>query len=64
VRVEDLGEKAAILAAPPRGVFTIPHFDGDAAILIELKVVGIAALREAMPTPGWRARPQSSPTPT
>src|SRR5262249_44330940 len=27
VRVEDLGEKEAVLAANPKGFFTIPHFD-------------------------------------
>jgi hypothetical protein len=28
VRVADLGEKEAVLAATPKGFFTIPHFDG------------------------------------
>jgi hypothetical protein len=28
VRVEDLGEKEAVLAAQPEAFFTIPHFDG------------------------------------
>ena len=28
VRVEDLGEKEAVLAANPKALFTIPHFDG------------------------------------
>src|SRR5205814_3722351 len=28
VRVEDLGEKEAVLAANPKAFFTIPHFDG------------------------------------
>jgi hypothetical protein len=28
VRVEDLGEKEAVLAAQPKAFFTIPHFDG------------------------------------
>jgi hypothetical protein len=31
VRVEDLGEKEAVLAAQPEAFFTIPHFDGYAA---------------------------------
>src|SRR6058998_1803795 len=39
VRVEDLGEKEAVLGANPRGVFTIPHFDGYPAVLIQLKAV-------------------------
>ena len=30
VRVEDLGEKEAVLAAQAKGFFTIPHFDGYA----------------------------------
>src|SRR5580658_3681118 len=38
VRVEDLTEKEAVLAANHRGFFTIPHFGGYAAILIQLRV--------------------------
>ena len=37
VRVADLAEKEEVLAAHARGVFTIPHFDGYAAVLIQLK---------------------------
>ena len=48
VRVEDLSEKEAVLSASRRGVFTIPHFDGYAAVLIELRVVGTRVLREAI----------------
>src|SRR5215468_4416049 len=36
VRVEDLGEKEAVLAAQQKGFFTIPHFNGYAAVLIQL----------------------------
>jgi hypothetical protein len=54
VRVEDLGEKEAVLAAAPAGFFTIPHFDGYAAVLIELDRVAEPALREAI-TDGWLA---------
>ena len=54
VRVQDLGEKEAVLAAAPPGVFTIPHFDGYAAVLIELDRVPEAALREAV-TDAWLA---------
>jgi hypothetical protein len=54
VRVEDLGEKEAVLAAQQRGFFTIPHFDGYAAVLIELRAVGKRALREAL-VDGWLA---------
>jgi len=48
VRVEDLGEKEAILAEGRKGFFTIPHFDGYPAVLIQLKVVGKRALRDAI----------------
>ena len=52
VRVADLGEKEAILAPNPKGFFTISHFDGYAAVLIQLKAVGKRALREALED-GW-----------
>jgi hypothetical protein len=48
VRVADLSEKEAVLAAGTKGVFTIPHFNGYAAVLIQLKVVTKRALREAI----------------
>jgi hypothetical protein len=54
VRVGDLGEKEALLAANPRAFFTIPHFDGFSAVLIQLQHVSGPALREAM-TDGWLA---------
>ena len=54
VRVEDLGEKEAVLAAQPKAFFTIPHFDGYAAVLIQLKSVTKRALREAL-VDGWLA---------
>jgi hypothetical protein len=54
VRVEDLGEKEAVLAAQPAGFFTIPHFDGYAAVLIELPAVSRPALRDAL-LDGWLA---------
>lgn len=47
-RVEDLHEKEAVLAANPKAFFTIPHFDGYAAVLIQLKKVTKRALREAI----------------
>ena len=52
VRVEDLAEKEAVLAAATKGFFTIPHFDGYPAVLIQLKTVGKRALREAI-LDGW-----------
>jgi hypothetical protein len=54
VRTEDLGEKEALLAAQPGAFFTIPHFDGYSAVLIQLGKVSGRGLREAV-TDGWLA---------
>ncbi len=48
VRVEDLGEKEAILAEERPGFFTIAHFDGFAGMLIQLDLIDEARLREAL----------------
>ena len=48
IATEDLGEKEAILAADQPGFFTISHFDGYPAFLIQLDVVDSNALREAL----------------
>jgi hypothetical protein len=54
VRVADLGEKEAVLAEGRRGVFTIPHFNGYAAVLVHLRTVSKAALKETV-VDGWLA---------
>jgi hypothetical protein len=54
VRVADLAEKEAVLAAGLDGFFTIPHFDGFSAVLIQLSKVTREALKEAL-TDGWLA---------
>jgi hypothetical protein len=54
VRVEDLGEKEALLVAHGDAFFTIPHFDGYAAILIELGKASRDEVRDAV-TDGWLA---------
>jgi hypothetical protein len=54
VRVQDLEEKEAILAEHRNGFFTIPHFDGYAAVLIELARAREQELREAI-LDGWLA---------
>lgn len=54
IRTVDLHEKEAILAANPDAFFTIPHFDGYSAILIQLRLVTEKALREAI-ADGWLA---------
>jgi hypothetical protein len=48
VRVADLAEKEAILAAGTPGFFTIQHFNGFKAYLIRLDVVSGADLAEAI----------------
>jgi hypothetical protein len=54
IRVEDLDEKEAVLSQGSRALFTIPHFDGYAAVLVQLKTVGKRALRETL-SDGWSA---------
>lgn len=54
VRVADLGEKEALLAAHAGSFFTIPHFDGYAAVLIQLRRAGKKAVRETL-VDGWLA---------
>jgi hypothetical protein len=55
VRVADLGEKEAVLAAGHRGIFTIPHFDNYAAVLVDLPKVPAKVLRETLED-GWLSR--------
>jgi len=55
VHVADLNEKEAVLAAQQKGFFTIPHFDGYAAVLVQLKTVGKRALRDAI-LDAWLAK--------
>jgi hypothetical protein len=54
VRVADLGEKEAALSGNPTAFFTIPHFDGFSAILIQLNKATKKATREAL-LDGWLA---------
>ncbi|GIF74679.1 MmcQ/YjbR family DNA-binding protein [Asanoa siamensis] len=53
--VGDLAEKEAVLAAGTPGFFTIPHFDGYAAILVELGTVDHVALETAL-VDAWLAK--------
>jgi hypothetical protein len=55
VAVADLGEKEAVLAAHPEALFTIPHFNGYAAVLVQLKKVTVKVLREIIED-GWLAQ--------
>jgi hypothetical protein len=54
VRVGDLGEKEAVLAAQPTAFFTIPHFNGYPAVLIQLRKAAKKTVREAL-IDGWLA---------
>lgn len=53
-RVDDLADREAVLAAGTKGFFTIPHFNGYAAVLIQLDVAPKRAVREALED-GWLA---------
>ena len=53
VRVADLAEKEEVLAEQTRGVFTIPHFEGYAAVLLQLDKIAKRAARELL-IDGWR----------
>lgn len=44
----DLEDKEAILAMGSKGFFTIPHFDGFAAVLVQLNVATKKPLRQAI----------------
>jgi hypothetical protein len=55
VRVSDLAEKDVVLMTHGKAFFTIPHFDGFAAVLIRLDVVGQQELREAV-TDAWSSQ--------
>jgi hypothetical protein len=54
VRTADLHDKEAVLAANPDAFFTIPHFEGYSAVLVQLRKVSPEALRDAL-TDGWLA---------
>jgi hypothetical protein len=54
VSVADLNDKEAVLAENRPGFFTISHFDGYAAILIQLKAARQAGLHDAI-VDGWLA---------
>jgi hypothetical protein len=48
VRVIDLNDKEAVLAAEQKGFFTIEHFKGYPAVLIALDQAGKKAVRQAL----------------
>ena len=54
-RVEHLGAKEALLADDPVVFFTIPHFDGYAAVLVLLDEIALDELEEVI-VDAWLAR--------
>ena len=55
VRVADLEDKEALLAEHLRGVFTIDHFAGYPAVLVDLPAVPVDVLAELV-VDAWLAR--------
>ena|SRR3569623_162745 len=62
VRVAGLDAKEALLAMEPPGFFTIPHFNGYAAVLIELRRARARDVRAAI-MDAFAAVASSAPTP-
>ena len=55
VRVADLGEKDALVAAEPHAFFTVPHLDGYPAVLVRLGAIELDELTEVI-TDAWLDR--------
>ena len=55
VRTEDLEMKEVMLASDPNIFFTTPHFDGYPAVLLQLKKITAAKLKEVI-VEAWLAR--------
>jgi hypothetical protein len=53
--VEHLGAKEALVADDPSVYFTIPHFDGYAAVLVLLDRIGLEELGELI-VEAWLSR--------
>lgn len=60
VRVADLAAKDAVLAEGTRGVFTIPHFDGYAAVLLQLDVVAARVVKRRLDDAWLACAPSAS----
>ena len=55
VRVPDLGAKEALLADNDGAIFTIPHFEGYPAVLVEMDSVDLGELEELL-VEAWLSR--------
>ena len=60
VRVANLDAKEILLMADERRFFTEPHYDGFPAVLVRLKEIGRAELRELL-TAAWRTQMPKTP---
>ncbi len=58
MRVADLGEKQALLAADEQAFFTTPHYDGYSAVLVRLASVDETEIRELIVDAWLRAAPR------
>ncbi|HEX6387793.1 MAG TPA: MmcQ/YjbR family DNA-binding protein [Solirubrobacteraceae bacterium] len=54
-RTEHLGAKEAYIQDDPGVFFTTPHFDGYAAVLVQLEKIGLDVLEEVI-VEAWLAR--------
>lgn len=59
VRVADVGVRAALIVDDPAVYFTIPHFEGYAAVLVRLDPVDVDELAEVL-AEAWLARAPAS----
>ncbi len=59
LRTADLADKDALLGSGARGFFTIPHFDGYAAVLVELRAATLRPLRAALEDAWLACAPES-----
>ncbi len=55
VFVSDLGEKEMLLQSEPEKFFTTPHYDGYPVVLVNLKKIRVAELRELI-IESWRLK--------
>src|SRR3984885_2822151 len=59
LRTADVADKESVLATGTKGFFTIPHFDGYAAVLVQLRTVTKKPLREAIEDAWLACAPES-----
>ena len=55
VRVENVGQRNALISADPQKFFTEPHYEGFPAVLVRLDAVTVADLKLLL-AEGWRCQ--------